>query len=232
MVVCMPTNGRHQCCFSTCLQLPGKATQLAWSHPQHGQLLAAGTSTGQVHIIQGPGGCSSKQPQQQAHTAGKVEQQPQQSNEGWCSAAQLQCGNAAIRCAADAHHCFPSLPPSLTLSAAPSADHKMPVHAYDRPGCCSATATLSHMDTCCIASPTFLQQDAYLNLRRLFSALLCLQHPGVCPPPARPRACNSLQPAAALKQCASSISKQGLCAVVGGCRKGQQLYTVDAHQQD
>jgi len=98
-------------CF-TCVQLPGKATRLAWSHPAHGQLLAAGTSTGRVHIIQGPGGCSSKQPQQQALAGSKVEQQPQQSNEGWCSVTQLQCGNAAIRWAADAHR-VSSLPPSL-----------------------------------------------------------------------------------------------------------------------
>lgn len=83
-------------CLYLLLQVQGRPTQLAWAHPQHGQLLAVGTSSGQVHIIQGPlPGSQSSSIQPGQH--GQAHQQEQQQSAGWCSIAQLQCGKGPIR---------------------------------------------------------------------------------------------------------------------------------------
>lgn len=63
-------------------------TQLSWAHPQYGQLLAVGTSSGKVQLIQGPVPSSSSSQQGQP---------AQQGQKAWCSTAQLHCGKGAVR---------------------------------------------------------------------------------------------------------------------------------------
>jgi hypothetical protein len=71
------------------LQLPAtdnQPTQLAWAHPQHGQVLAVGTRSGSVHILQGPSSL-------RALTA----TDPQRRRAGWSSTERLQCGKGKVR---------------------------------------------------------------------------------------------------------------------------------------
>jgi hypothetical protein len=83
------------------LQLPSmdnQPTQLAWAHPQHGQLLAVGTRNGCVHVIQGHGPTSS-------HSSSHAGQQKQaratelqrQGAGSWACTERLQCGKGPVR---------------------------------------------------------------------------------------------------------------------------------------
>jgi hypothetical protein len=76
--------------YVPCLMLQlqsSQPTQFSWAHPQYGQLLAVGTSSGKVQLIQGPVPSSS---------SGQQGQQSQ-GQTAWCSTAQLHCGKGAVR---------------------------------------------------------------------------------------------------------------------------------------
>lgn len=75
----------HIVCTTRVL-MQADATHLAWAHPQ--QLLAVGTSTGQVQLLQ-----SSTQSRQQGRQQTLGEAAPS----GWRKVASLQCSQAAIR---------------------------------------------------------------------------------------------------------------------------------------
>jgi hypothetical protein len=73
------------------LQLPEQPTQLAWCHPEQGQVLAVGTASGAVHILQGP------PPSSSSSSANGHSSQQQHSREGWGVTGKLPTGQGPVR---------------------------------------------------------------------------------------------------------------------------------------
>ncbi|KAF6259042.1 hypothetical protein COO60DRAFT_1051381 [Scenedesmus sp. NREL 46B-D3] len=76
-------------------ELPDQPSQLAWCHPEHGEVLAVGTASGAVHILQGPppfsSSSSSSSSSGHAHNGWQ-----QHSREGWGVAGKLHTGQGAV----------------------------------------------------------------------------------------------------------------------------------------
>lgn len=118
-------------CHALLLQLPAsQPTQLAWAHPQYGQLLAVGTSSGKVHLIQGPAPSSI-----QGHKA------------AWSSTTQLPCGKGAVRwvvaaCACAGQHSACTVWPNAEQVHAGLCPGSIPAHL-------SITAWVGVTPCCC-----------------------------------------------------------------------------------
>uniref|UniRef100_A0A383V6E9 Anaphase-promoting complex subunit 4 WD40 domain-containing protein n=1 Tax=Tetradesmus obliquus TaxID=3088 RepID=A0A383V6E9_TETOB len=82
-------------------ELPDQPTLLAWCHPEHGQVLAVGTSSGTVHILHGTVHILQGPPPSSSSTSsssenGNSSSQQQHSREGWGVTGKLPRGQGAV----------------------------------------------------------------------------------------------------------------------------------------